>query len=116
MTKRRKAREIALQLLYQLDMVGDDDPTARAADELVRGARARQAEIDRLITQYAEHWELDRMAVVDRNILRLAVYELLWHAEVPPKVAINAAIEMAKKFGTKDSGRFINGVLDRVNK
>jgi len=132
MTKRRKAREIALQLLYQLDMVGDDDPTARAADfwahhpvderarafadELVRGARARQAEIDRLITQYAEHWELDRMAVVDRNILRLAVYELLWHAEVPPKVAINEAIEMAKKFGTKDSGRFINGVLDRVNK
>jgi len=132
MTKRRKAREIALQLLYQLDMVGDDDPAARAADfwahhpvderarafadELVRGARARQAEIDRLITQYAEHWELDRMAVVDRNILRLAVYELLWHAEVPPKVAINEAIEMAKKFGTKDSGRFINGVLDRVNK
>src|SRR3972149_4356141 len=108
MTKRRKAREIALQLLYQLDMVGDDDPAARAADfwahhpvdergrgfadELVRGTRARQAEIDRLITQYAEHWELDRMAVVDRNILRLPVSELLGHAGGAPKGAVNAAV------------------------
>jgi len=75
-----------------------------------------QATIDRHIGQVTEHWDLDRMAVVDRNILRLAVYELLWEPEVPAKVAINEAIEIAKKFGTRESGRFINGILDRVSK
>ena len=72
--------------------------------------------IDQIISQFAEHWDLERMAVVDRNILRLAVYELLWPDDVPPKVAINEAIEIAKKFGTKESSRFINGVLDRIHK
>ncbi|OGK98577.1 MAG: transcription antitermination factor NusB [Candidatus Rokubacteria bacterium RIFCSPHIGHO2_12_FULL_73_22] len=132
MTRRRKAREIALQFLYQLDLVGDENPAPHAeefwarhpvdtdgrafADALVYGTKAHQAEIDRLIARSAEHWDLDRMAVVDRNILRLAIWELLWHGEVPPKVAINEAIEMAKKFGTKESSRFINGVLDRIHK
>jgi N utilization substance protein B len=130
MGRRRKAREVALQFLYQLEVQGADDPTpwerefwerhpvdaeARAfAETLVRGSKQNQQKIDALITQYAEHWDLDRMAVVDRNILRAAVYELLWLPEVPPKVAINEAIELAKKFGTRESSRFINGLLDRV--
>lgn len=130
--KRRKAREVALQFLYQLDLNGDDDPTPHDeefwarhpvdqntrgfADALVRGTKSNQAKIDHAISQFAEHWDLERMSVVDRNILRLAVYELLWTADVPPKVAINEAIEIAKKFGTKESSRFINGLLDRIHK
>ena len=132
MAKRRKAREVALQFLYQLDLNSDDDPiphdeefwarhpldddTHAFADALVRGTKSNQAKIDHAISQFAEHWDLERMAVVDRNILRLAVYELLWMADVPPKVAINEAIEIAKKFGTKESSRFINGLLDRIHK
>jgi transcription antitermination factor NusB len=133
MGRRRKAREVALQFLYQLDQHGDldhpaaheaefwarhpvDDETRAFATALVHGATSRHAEVDALITQYAENWDLDRMAVVDRNILRLSVYELLDHPTVPPKVAINEAIEIAKKFGTRESGRFINGILDRVHK
>lgn len=130
MGRRRKAREVALQFLYQLDLHGDDDPTPHAADfwirhpvdeetrvfaeGLVRGTKEQQAKADDLIRQYAEHWELERMAVVDRNILRLAVYEMLWGGDVPAKVVINEAIEIAKKFGTGESSRFINGILDRV--
>ncbi|HZN52080.1 MAG TPA: transcription antitermination factor NusB [Methylomirabilota bacterium] len=132
MGRRRKTREVALQFLYQLDLHSEDDPGRHEAefwsrhpvdeethlfgDALVRGTKANQAKIDQIISQFAEHWDLDRMAVVDRNILRLAVYELLWTDDVPPKVAINEAIEIAKKFGTKESSRFINGVLDRIHK
>ncbi|HEV8471914.1 MAG TPA: transcription antitermination factor NusB [Methylomirabilota bacterium] len=132
MGKRRKAREIALQFLYQLDQTSAEDPRpfeedfwtrhpvddeARAfAEAVVRGAKAQQATIDRIITESTEHWELERMAVVDRNILRMAVYELLYEPGVPGKVAINEAIEIAKKFGTTESSRFINGVLDRVHR
>ena len=132
MGRRRKAREVALQFLYQLDQHGETDPRAHEPEfwarhpvdeetrafvsELVRGVTQRHAEIDKLIADYTEHWDIDRMAVVDRNILRLAVWELLDHPSVPPKVAINEAIEIAKKFGTGESGRFINGILDRVHK
>jgi len=80
----------------------------------VRGSKQQQDKIDQLLAQYAEHWDLERMAVVDRNILRMAVYELLWQPDVPPKAAINEALEIAKKFGTTESSRFINGVLDRI--
>jgi N utilization substance protein B len=130
MGKRRKAREVALQFLYQLDLHGSDDPTPHErefwqrhpvdpdthayAESLVRGSKQQQAKIDQLLTQYVEHWDLDRLAVVDRNILRMAAYELLWQPGVPPKAAINEAIEIAKKFGTTESSRFINGVLDRI--
>jgi N utilization substance protein B len=132
MGKRRKAREVALQFLYQLDQTGAVDPTpfeeefwarhpvdadARAfAASLVRGAKAEQKKIDAIIAESAEHWGLERMAVVDRNILRMAVFELLYEPDVPGKVAINEAIEIAKKFGTAESSRFINGVLDRVHR
>jgi N utilization substance protein B len=123
---------VALQFLYQLDLHGDDDPSPHAADfwarhpvdgetrvfaeALVQGTKENQAKADDLIRQYAEHWALERMAVVDRNILRLAVYEMLWGDGVPTKVVINEAIEIAKKFGTGDSSRFINGILDRVHR
>lgn len=132
MGKRRKARELALQLLYQLDLWDETDPSphlsefwsrhpvdpeVRAFTEaLVRGTKLHQPKIDELIIQYAEHWDLGRMAVVDRNILREGVFELLWLTEVPPKVAINEALEVAKKFSTQESSRFINGILDRVRK
>jgi N utilization substance protein B len=129
---RRKGRELALQLLYQLDVQGE----ARAephfvefwtrhpveaevrgfAEALVRGTKLHQAKIDELIDQYAEHWDLERMAVVDRNLLRLGLFELLWSGEAPPKVVINEAVEVAKKFSTHESGRFINGILDRIHK
>ena len=82
----------------------------------MRGTKASQAKIDQMIEQYTENWALERMAAVDRNILRVAVYEMLWTDEAPGKVVINEAIEIAKKFGTKESGRFINGVLDRIHK
>ena len=110
MGKRRKGREVALQFLYQLDLHGAGDPaphedefwgrhpvdpdTRSFADSLVRGTKQHQGKTDQLITQYAEHWA----------------------AGVPPKVAINEAIELAKKFGTADSSRFINGLLDRILK
>jgi N utilization substance protein B len=128
--RRRKARETALQFLYQLDVRERDDPTVQAAEfwsrhpvdpearafaeQLVLGTKQNQLKIDELIAQWAEHWDLERMSAVDRNILRAAVYELVWHPEVPPRVAINEAIEIAKKFGTQESSRFINGVLDRI--
>ena len=118
MGRRRKAREVALQFLYELDLNAEDDPVPREkefwarhplaeearafCETLVRGTKANQPKIDQLIAECAEHWELARMAVVDRNILRMSVYELLWSHEVPPKVAINEAIEIAKKFGTKE--------------
>ncbi len=132
MGQRRKAREIALQLLYQLDVQGESSPEphlpefwarhpvdaeARAfAEALVRGTKLHEDKIDGMISQYAENWELDRMAVVDRNILRQGIFELLWMEDVPPKVAINEALEIAKKFSTHESSRFINGVLDRIHK
>jgi transcription antitermination protein NusB len=132
MGKRRRARELALQFLYQLDVNSADDPAPYEGDfwarhplddetrgfvrALVVGTKADQLKIDHLIAEFAEHWDLDRMAVVDRNIIRLAIFELLHEADVPPKVAINEAIEIAKKFGTRESSRFINGILDRAHK
>lgn len=121
---------MALQFLYQLDVSGEEDPAPHEAEfwarhpldpetrafalDLVRGTKQNQPKIDAVIAESVEHWDLERMAAVDRNILRAAVYELLWHTDVPPKVAINEAIEIAKKFGTQESSRFINGVLDRI--
>lgn len=132
MGRRRKARELALQLLYQLDVQGEGDPEPHLddfwlrhpvgpevrefADSLVRGTKLHEGKIDELISRYAQNWELERMAVVDRNILRQGVFELLWGQDVPPKVAINEALEVAKKFSTHESSRFLNGILDRIHK
>jgi len=132
MGKRRKARELAVQLLYQLDLTGEADPSSRwddfwkrhpveedvkgFADSLVRGTKLHEAKIDELIRQYSEHWELSRMAVVDRNILRVGIFELLWVTDSPPKVVINEALEISKKFSSDESRLFLNGILDRVYK
>ena len=130
MGSRTRARECALQALYQLDLGGGepreavravlahfeeaDESTERFADELVRGVQSERAQIDALIQQSSTHWKLDRMARVDRNILRLATYELLYREDIPPLVTINEAIDIAKKFSTKNSGPFVNGILDNI--
>lgn len=133
MGDRRKARELALQMLYQWE-VGKHElsavldtfwefketpaagPVRAFASELMTGAVTHAGEIDRLIAEQAEHWRLSRMAATDRNILRLAVYEFLYAPETPKTVVINEALEIAKKFGSEDSAKFINGVLDGIQK
>ena len=127
--RRTKARELALQFLYQLDVRGADalneldafldrggtpDEVREFANELVRGCHEHRPEIDAHIKRVAEHWDLSRMAVIDRNVLRIAIFELAHRPDVPPKVAINEAIELGKKYSTKNSGAFINGILDRI--
>jgi len=124
---RRRARELALQLLYQHEltqsdpekMQGDFEEWSGAsegvrefADMLLRGVLAHLGEIDAELEQQTAHWRLDRLAAVDRNILRLAMCELLFFDDTPHAVVIDEAIEIAKKFGAEESPRFINGVLD----
>jgi N utilization substance protein B len=84
------------------------------AEPLIRGAIEKREELDEQICKYAENWDLKRMAAVDRNILRLAIYEMLHRDDIPPIVSINEAVDIAKKFSTHDSGKFVNGILDRV--
>lgn len=133
MATRRDAREWALQIVFSLDLntreelnrVFDDffgstpcdDPSARKfCESLVRGVVAERTSIDEAIGRYAEHWSLKRMGVVDRNVLRIAIYELMFRPDVPPPVVINEAIDIAKYFSNSESGRFINGILDRARK
>jgi N utilization substance protein B len=129
MLERRRARHQALHILYQREIteqpvgrilsegtsnVEDGEPTDYCRD-LVLGVEAHQARIDQLIEETSENWTLSRMPLVDRNILRLAVYEMLYHDEdVPDSVAINEAVEMAKVYGGEDSSKFVNGVLGRL--
>ncbi len=130
MSDRRRAREIALHVLYQLDihqanprealdLYWDNFKPSRKARELslrlVEGVAQHREEIDSLIEKTAENWTLKRMAVVDRNILRFATFELLHCPDIPFKATLNEAIELAKKFGSDDSGDFINGVLDKIH-
>ena len=84
------------------------------AEPLIRGAIEHRDEIDEQIRKHAKNWELHRMAAVDRNVLRLAIYEMLYREDIPPVVSINEAVDIAKKFSTQDSGKFVNGILDRV--
>ncbi len=127
--ERRRAREYALQLLFQLDLspgsVEEAVQTLFAgkkvkpsivafAGSLVRGAMDRRPWIDGILGTISHHWRVSRMAAVDRNILRLALYEMFFERSTPPIVVINEAIEIAKKFGNDDSGPFINGILDAV--
>ena len=132
MGTRRKSRELALQMLFQADMgkqsleevrrtfwnergsVGAD--VRGFADDLFRVATDRTSEIDGLIERHAEHWRMDRMAAVDRNILRAAVSELLGFPDTPRAVIINEALEIARKFSSPESVQFINGVLDSVGR
>jgi N utilization substance protein B len=131
MGKRTKARECALQLLYQWDLTREPmdrvtglywqvrtttDETRRMAERLARGAQSELARIDEAIAQAARNWRMDRIAAVDKNIMRIATYELMREPETPPAVVIDEAIEMAKRFGEGDSPAFVNGVLDAVNR
>lgn len=130
MGNRRKSRERALQLLFQWDIHGAAGPwledfwTQHAeppdvrefADRLVEGVRQHLAELDALIGAQASNWKVSRMPVVDRNILRAAVYELLWMPDVPARVTLNEAIELAKGFADEETAGFVNGVLDKILK
>lgn len=131
MATRRQAREWAVQILFQIDLNPSDvetvlsgfwgrgrveDEARRYAERLVRGVWSHREEIDARLARYAEHWTLHRMAVVDRNVLRMALYELLYCPEVPPAVVINEAVDIAKYFSSSESGRFVNGILDRARK
>jgi N utilization substance protein B len=127
--KRRKSRECALQVLFQLNITKQEAIKALSqfqehfssdgeADEflkhLVLGVLEHRQELDRLIEQYSENWRLDRINIIERNILRMALFELLYCEEIPPKVTINEAIDLGKRYGSGDSGGFINGILDRI--
>lgn len=120
MLKRREARERVLQHLFQLEFVGSVDEEDASSDEYVievlAGIAANKAEIDGIISERAEGWQLERLYSVDRNLLRLSIYELLYRDDIPAEVVINEAVELAKKFGTDKSSSFINGVLDRLHK
>ncbi len=126
---RRRAREIALQVLYQkelncieieeaLNLFRNNFEVLKGAmdfsERLVKGVEQHRDDLDRVIEHYSSNWKVDRMAHVDRTILRIATYELLYCDDIPPRVAINEAIDIGKKYGSEDSGAFINGVLDKV--
>ncbi|OGX38522.1 MAG: transcription antitermination factor NusB [Omnitrophica WOR_2 bacterium RIFCSPHIGHO2_02_FULL_68_15] len=131
MRPRSKARDHALRILYQLDLAGDDleagltsylrhHRVAKAnqpyVEALVRGTVAHREALDAAITRQAANWRLGRMAVIDRNVLRLAAYELVVDHDVPPTVVINEAVELAKRYGAPESGKFVNGILDSIRK
>lgn len=126
---RSRCRELALQFLYQAEFAGPrgaaevaqfwrhfrkGNQTPDYLLQLVEGVAVHLEELDALISRYSEHWRLERMAAVDRNLLRLAAYELLYEPRIPPKVVINEAVELAKLYGTEGSGAFVNGILDRI--
>lgn len=129
MGKRRRARELAVQVLFHLEFSPGDaeevfnlicenfDPPKAVrpfSRELVLGVSGNKDELDRMISRSSRNWRLGRMSRVDRNILRVGVYELVFMKDIPPKVSIDEAVELGKRFGTDESGAFINGILDHV--
>lgn len=132
MRKRTRSREFALQILYQMDITRDDYAASLAnfwqgyseenikeemknfTSELVRGVAQNLSVIDAKISQYAANWKLERMAVVDRNILRMSAFELMFRDDIPPKVSINEAVELAKKYSGAEAGKFVNAILDKI--
>ena len=128
MGSRHRSRERALQILFQYDIHGKPDVWLEEfwkqhkvredekvfAERLVQGVMQHKAELDTLIGRYAINWKVSRMQIVDRNILRMGVYELLWLDEVPAKVTMNESIELAKSFGDDEAAKFVNGILDKV--
>ena len=132
MRKRTQARECALQILYQIDITGEspeevcanfwryqEDESIEGATQdfavaLVKGVVEHLDSIDEKIAKYATNWQLKRMAVVDRNILRLSSFEILFREDIPVKVSINEAVDLAKKFSGEEAGKFVNGILDKV--
>ncbi len=131
MGARRRGREIAVQILYQADVAGVSlseafetyegyfKPSPKAiefAKELVKGVALYQEELDAWIERFSKNWRLERMSAIDRNILRLATYELFHRSDIPPRVSINEAVELAKAFGSEESAAFVNGILDAIYK
>jgi transcription antitermination factor NusB len=131
MRKRSKARVLALKFLYQIDITKEDTSSAlehfwqgqhaqrsikEFTTQLTQGTLTNLCKIDSVISKYAQNWQLKRMAVIDRNILRLGCFELLFLKDIPPKVSINEAVELAKRYGDVDSGKFVNGILDKIHK
>lgn len=131
MRSRSKARDIALCLLYQIEISKatpqevlsgtlaktiKDELIISFFSQLVEGIISNKDRIDSIIKKYAKNWEINRMAVVDKNILRLSVFEFFFLSDIPPKVSINEAIELAKRYGDLDSARFVNGILDKIYK
>jgi transcription antitermination factor NusB len=129
MGKRRRSRELALKVLFHLEFSGDEPAAAFAlicnnfgapadikafARELVEGVCFHKNEVDELLSKASQHWRVERIAKVDRNILRMALYELLYRDDIPPKVAIDEAVELGKRFCSEESGAFINGILDKI--
>jgi N utilization substance protein B len=129
MGTRRRARELAMQALFYMDTQQNGSPPMleRFCEnftlpqkvrpfflQLVNGVLAAQPQIDTLIERYSKNWKVQRMSCVDRNVLRVAIFEMLFCTDIPPKVSINEAIDVAKKFGTEESGAFINGIVDRI--
>ncbi len=132
MRKRTLARDFAIQILYQVDITHDNCVlsldnfwAARAEEqieeevksftsELVKGVIDNLEAIDLKIAQYAANWQLKRMAVVDRNVLRMAAYELIFRGDIPPKVSINEGVELAKRYSGQEAGKFVNGILDKI--
>ena len=128
--KRRRAREYALQILFQLELTGnklsdkvfqefwegndEEQEVKEFTYQIVENTRAHLSEIDEIIKKAAEHWAIDRMAVIDRSILRAATYELAFRTDIPKSVVINEALEIAKKYSTEESAPFINGILDKI--
>lgn len=131
MGRRRRAREFALEVLYRIEIAEDelefvlsdhftsksvDEETRAFAESLVRQTITHLEDIDNLISDTAENWDLSRIAIIDKNILRFAIAELFYFPDIPMKVTIDEAIEVAKKYSTPDSGRFVNGILDKIAK
>ena len=129
MGTRRRARELAMQALFYMDTQQNGSPKMleRFCEnfnlpqkaqpfflKLVNGVLAAKPQIDALIERYSKNWKVQRMSRVDRNVMRVAVFEMLYCPDIPPKVSINEAIDVAKKFGTGESGAFINGIVDRI--
>jgi transcription antitermination factor NusB len=129
MGKRRRARELAIQVLYHFEYNPGDPEESFAtvcksflppkevrpfAKDLVLGVWRNKEDLDKLIGRASKNWRIERMSRVDRNILRIAVFEVLYMGDIPPKVSIDEAVELGKRFGTEDSGAFVNGVLDYI--
>lgn len=131
MRKRTQAREFTLQILYQMDITHDayevslnnfwqaqgdqvNEELKGFSVELVKGVAENLKTIDAKIAQYATNWQLERMAVVDRNILRMSCFEIVFREDIPPKVSINEAVELAKKYSGVEAGKFVNAILDKI--
>ncbi len=133
MRKRTFARECALKILYRIEISRESldaslldfwSKTAESMDKeshdfaetLVKGTRDNIVAIDKVISKYTDNWDISRMAVIDKNVMRMSIYEMLYRDDIPPNVSINEAIELAKKYGDIDSGKFVNGILDKIKK